>query len=147
MFKIHKHHLFLLAGILWSFAGLLVMKVGMDNILIQHLPILCIATSAILIFFIFFKFVFLKMVKKHTERISGFSNKKQPFYNFFDKKSYIIMVCMMTCSILLRTFNILPVPFIAFFYTGLGVALFTCGLLYIYRWLVVLKKLKRSSMR
>lgn len=135
MYKITKKHLFLLAGIVWSFAGFQVMKVGIECISIQHLPMIYIAIGAVVIFAIFFKFIFFKMVKMHTKRINSLTNRKQPFYSFFDKKSYIIMICMMSVGILLRKSNILPTSFIAFFYTGLGAALFACGILYVYRWI------------
>lgn len=131
MLKISKRHLFSLAGILWLFAGFQIVRIGVITIPTQHLPIFCIAGSAILIFIIFFRLVFLKMVKKHTLRIRSMLNEKQPFYLFFDKKSYIIMACMMSGGILLRSLHILPDYFIAFFYTGLGAALFISGILYL----------------
>lgn len=131
MLKISKRHLFSLAGILWLFAGFQIVRIGVITIPAQHLPVACIGGGALIIFIVFFRMVFLKMVKKHTLRIRSMINEKQPFYLFFDKKSYIIMFCMMSGGILLRSFHILPEFFIAFFYTGLGAALFICGILYL----------------
>ena len=46
---------------------------------------------------------------------------------FFDVKGYIIMAVMMGGGISLRSFGIVPTWFVAFFYTGLGIALALAG--------------------
>lgn len=135
MLKIPKRHLFLLAGLLWSFAGYQIMHIGASVIPQQHWPLFCILFSAGIILFIFLRFIFLKMVRKHTRRIYAYQENRQPFYCFFDKSSYIIMVFMMSGGILLRKGNLLPSWIIAFFYTGLGTALLISGLLYLVQWI------------
>ncbi len=68
------------------------------------------------------------MLHKHIVRILGYRQEAQPFWRFFDTKSYIIMAIMMGGGISLRAFGLVPSWFIAFFYTGLGVALGGAGL-------------------
>ena len=64
---------------------------------------------------------------KHTDRIVGYGNARQPFWRFFDRQAFIIMAVMMTAGISLRAFSLVPSWFIASFYTGLGIALFGAG--------------------
>lgn len=74
--------------------------------------------------------IFHKLTVKHTKRIREYEDDKQFFLKFFDVKSFIIMAVMMIGGILIRVLHLLPEQFIAFFYTGLGAALFLAGLLF-----------------
>lgn len=76
--------------------------------------------------------MFLKMSKKHGKRISGYKEEYRPFWNFFDAKAYIIMAVMMGGGIGLRAAGVFPHMFVAFFYTGLGCALFLAGIIFMY---------------
>lgn len=50
----------------------------------------------------------------------------RPFWHFFDWKAYLIMTCMMSGGIGFRAAGI----FIAFFYSGLGLALALAGVIF-----------------
>lgn len=89
-----------------------------------------VALSA-LVFFLFWTKVFHPLVDKHVIRIHGYEDEYKRPWNFFDKKSFLIMAFMMTFGITIRTFNLLPERFIAFFYTGLGMALAMAGILFL----------------
>ena len=54
-------------------------------------------------------------------------------WNFFDVPGYAMMAIMMTGGISLRAFGLVPVWFIAFFYTGLGIALALSGASFLIR--------------
>lgn len=75
--------------------------------------------------------MFYKMSAKHTKRIMGYSEERQPFWRFFDLKAYIIMAVMMGGGIGLRAAGVFPNQFVAFFYSGLGCALALAGILFI----------------
>lgn len=75
-------------------------------------------------------FIFGKLVKKHTARISAYEEERHFFLKFFDGKSFAIMAVMMTGGIALRASGLAPERFIAFFYTGLGASLLLAGLLF-----------------
>ena len=70
--------------------------------------------------FLLFGVMFLKMSKKHTKRIIGYEDER-PFWNFFDKKAYVMMACMMGGGIGLRALVFFPDIFVAFFIQGLDV--------------------------
>ena len=74
--------------------------------------------------------MFFKIKKKHIKRILKYKNNTY-FWNFFDLKSYIIMIFMISLGIILRILNVFPVFFVAFFYTGLGLALTLEGIMFI----------------
>lgn len=82
------------------------------------------------VFAVFQKFIFGKLVKKHTARISTYEEKRHFFLKFFDLKSFAIMAVMMSGGIALRSSGLAPKRFIAFFYTGLGASLLLAGLLF-----------------
>ncbi|NYV27368.1 hypothetical protein HP397_00820 [Streptobacillus felis] len=131
--KVNKHILLLIAGILWLIAGSSVLKIGITTE-IRWTPIL--VALSLIIFYIFNKNIFSKLVVKHTHRIMSYKEEKKELYLFFDKSSYIIMFFMMTLGISLRKLNLAPLYFIKFFYTGLGSALFLAGVRFIKNYFV-----------
>ena len=134
--KVKKRTLLLIAGLVWLIAGFNVTRLGIlsygrvDKTLYLYI-------FTILIFTIFGR-MFFKMSEKHTKRILAYKEKR-PFWNFFDLKSYLIMVFMMTMGIGLRASGMVPEFFIAFFYTGLGFALSLAGIVFIYNYIFIKK--------
>lgn len=126
-----KTALFFLAGALWCFAGSQILKLGLpDMIAAWTMPLLHIA-AAFVVFFVFFHFIFLKLVHKHRKRIADFVTEKPFVLQFFDKKGYIIMACMITFGVLLRSAHIVPPLYLGTFYTGLGTALLLAGICFL----------------
>lgn len=126
--KVKKRTLLLIAGIVWLIAGFNVARLGILSFgLVENIWYLYALT--ILIFIIFGR-MFFSMSQKHTKRILAYEDKR-PFWNFFDAKSYLIMVFMMSMGIGLRASGKIPDFFIAFFYTGLGLALALAGIIFI----------------
>ncbi len=67
-------------------------------------------------------------MKKHTARITGYIRERQFVLKFFGKKSFLIMVVMMSGGILLRRFQLVPDGFVAVFYIGLGASMLVAGI-------------------
>lgn len=128
MFKVKKRTLLMIAGIVWLIAGFNVTRLGIISYKVIDRKWYLYLFS--LIIFILFGNMFYKMTKNHTKRILSYENKR-PFWNFFDKKSYLIMAFMMGGGIGFRAMGIFPDFFIAFFYTGLGIALALAGVCFI----------------
>ena len=96
--KVDKLKLLLLAGAVWFIAGFNIMRIGTPDMIANwHSPLLPLLFSVV-VFGLFFKFVFHKMVVKHSARIMNYGDGKIPFYRFFDKKSYLIMICLLYTS-------------------------------------------------
>ena len=124
---IPKNRLMLIAGLVWCVAGAMVSAIGLPLLWKLGSTQLVLYPLAGVVFLIFYFLVFSGLVVKHTERIRARSEQRLPFWNFFDTSSYVVMAIMMTGGIWLRLARIVPNWTIAFFYSGLGIALFSCG--------------------
>jgi hypothetical protein len=130
--SIPNKYLILIAGIVWMFAGIMVIKTGFPFLISQGRYILSDFLTAS-VFSVFYFFIFSKLVEKHTTRISKDKRKKMFVMEFFDKKSYLVMVAMILGGITIRKFSLLPAFDIGFFYVGIGLALFSCGMKFVYK--------------
>lgn len=128
--KISTEKLLLVAGCVWIVAGGNIANIGIGVVSHEYLAWWVLALT-LAVFVLFHGFVFQKLVRKHTERIRGFEEDRKHVWHFFDRRSYIIMAVMMGGGIALRASGILPDWFIAFFYTGLGLALTVAGISFI----------------
>jgi len=124
---IPKNNLMLIAGLVWCAAGVMVCLVGLPLEFTLAPSHLILIPLAFLIFLAFFFFIFSRLVRKHTDRIRARPEERLPFWSFFDASSWAVMAVMMGGGMALRFSHLMPDWMIAFFYTGLGVALFLCG--------------------
>jgi hypothetical protein len=124
---IPKNALILFAGLVWCIAGAMVSKIGLPLLWNLGSTRLILYPLAGMVFLIFYFLIFSRLVIKHTERIRQKPEPRLPFWNFFDRSSYLVMVIMIAGGMWLRLSHIVPNWMIAFFYSGLGIALFSCG--------------------
>ena len=127
-FMVKKRTLLLIAGIVWLLAGVNVARPGILAYLEMEQQWYWYLLSILI--FLLFGTMFFMMSKKHTKRIMGYSEARQPFRRFFDLKAYIIMAVMMGGGIGLRAAGVFPNQLVAFFYSGLGCALALAGVLF-----------------
>ena len=133
--KIATEKLLLVAGIVWMIAGLNIANIGIGAYLHEAGWIFWVLlVGTIVIFVVFHIFIFTKMVGKHAARIRGYEDDRTHIWKFFDKKGYIVMAIMMGGGIALRMSGLVPEWFIAFFYTGLGLALVVAGVSFLLRY-------------
>ena len=124
-----------IAGLVWMAAGVNILRIGVKAVLavigggFGRTALTAVLAAAI---FCAFHWMFSRIVVKHTARIRGYETK-QPFWKFFDGKSWLLMAFMMTLGIALRHSGRLPEFFFAFFYTGLGAALSVAGVRFLIR--------------
>lgn len=128
MMKVKRSTLLLLACLVWSTAGFNILRIGL-TVYPAYVSVWNVALS-VLVFVVFQKFVFGKLVRKHTARIHAYPEERHFFLKFFDRKAFVIMAIMMTGGIGLRASGWAPDVFIAVFYTGLGAALLLAGFLF-----------------
>ncbi len=125
---LRKSHLLLAAGLIWCVAGSMVCIVGIPlevRLAPTHLVLLPLAAG---IFAAFYAFVFSRLVRLHTARIRGRAEEALPVWQLFPPSSWAVMALMMGGGVAIRASHLAPDWAIAFFYTGLGAALFLCGL-------------------
>lgn len=126
--KVKRNTLLLLACLVWSAAGFNILRIGLLAYP-AYWSVVNVLLS-VLVFGVFQRFIFGKLVNKHTARIHGYQEERHFFLKFFDGKSFAIMAVMMSGGIGLRASGLAPERFIAVFYTGLGAALLLAGLLF-----------------
>ncbi len=122
-----KNQLMLVAGLVWCAAGAMVAMIGLPLELRLAPGQLTLVPLAAAIFLAFYVLVFSRLVRKHTGRIRGRAEDRLPFWQFFNASSWVVMAVMMSGGMALRLSHAMPDWMIAFFYSGLGVALFLCG--------------------
>lgn len=124
---VRKRTLLLIAGIVWMIARFNVARLGVMSYLnIERRWYLYLLSGLV---FLLFGSMFFRMSQKHTKRILGYEDYR-PFWHFFDWKAYLIMICMMSVGIGFRAAGIFPEIFVAFFYSGLGLALALAGVVF-----------------
>ena len=124
---VRKRTLLLIAGTVWMIAGFNVARLGVMSYLnIERRWYLYLLSGLV---FLLFGSMFFRMSQKHTKRILGYEDYR-PFWHFFDLKAYLIMTCMMSVGIGFRAAGIFPEIFVAFFYSGLGLALALAGVVF-----------------
>ncbi len=139
--QVRRHTLLLLAAIVWAVAGFNILRIGL--IAYAGRVSWWALLLSLLVYLLFHLFVFRKMVVKHTTRILGYEQTHRFFWQFFDRKGFLIMFCMMTFGIGLRASGLAPEGFIAVFYTGLGAALTLAGVQFLIRYVKYLTAIER----
>lgn len=97
---VKKETLLLLAGLVWGAAGFNILRIGLLAYP-GHVTLWNLALSA-LVFGLFQGMVFGKLVQRHTARILGYGTERKWFWQFFDGKSFLIMVFMIAFRLGLR---------------------------------------------
>lgn len=128
---IPKNYLVLIAGLVWCTAGTMVSLIGLPLEFRLAPANLILLPLSVVIFVAFYAFVFSQLVVKHTSRIRARPEERLRFWHFFDTSSWIVMAVMMGGGMALRLSHLMPEWAIAFFYSGLGVALFLCGVRFV----------------
>ena len=77
MFKVKKQNLLLIAGIVWFIAGFNVARLGIISYIIIEQRWYWYLLSVVI--FLLFGTMFYMMTKKHTKRIMGYQEERQPF--------------------------------------------------------------------
>ena len=127
-----KRNLFIIAGLLWLFSGIMVMNVGIPFLINDDKMFIFGLLGSIAIFLIFYIMIFSKYVHKHKNRIINDKREQMKIWEFFDKSSYILMISMMTFGMSLRFSGLVSNFFFEFFYTGLGFALSLSGVSFLF---------------
>jgi small-conductance mechanosensitive channel len=117
----------LIAGLVWCAAGAMVCMIGLPLEFGLAPSRLALLPLAVVVFLAFYSFVFSRLVRKHTDRVRRRAEDRLPFWHFFNASSWAVMAVMMGGGMALRLSHLMPDWVIAFFYSGLGIALFLCG--------------------
>ena len=131
--QVSKRNLLIVAAAVWLFAGLMLFVRG---------KIMYFSNGGtfdkrifISVFFgiIFYVGVFSEVSNKHVQRILTLKNEFVPFYQFFNKRSYLMMALMITLGITLRKTEIVSPDYLGLFYMTMGIPLVISALKFLYK--------------
>lgn len=133
-YGVNKEILLITAGTVWIVAGIHILRIGITTWLNSSQDWMFKIGEATVVFLLFFVLIFRRLYYKHTRRIEQKKEARSCPFSFFDVKSWITMIFMISLGITIRSFRLLPDTFISVFYTGLSVALILTGILFIRYW-------------
>jgi hypothetical protein len=123
--------LFIAAGV-WTFAGSMLMFKGYKMLdttgRFLWLKLLVVLLGGIA----FYLKLFSKLSLKHTLRILGLKVSHPCLFSFFNFKSYLVMIFMISMGITLRTTGWIPFPYLAFLYLMMSVPLLLSSVRFYY---------------
>lgn len=117
---ISKKYLLFVAAIVWTFAGVMLIKRGIGLVSETKLTLGLSFLIGIFGGTIFYMLLFSGISLKHSLRISLIKVEKPCIFSFFNFKSYIMMLIMISGGIILRTSDILDHSVIGTFYIIMG---------------------------
>lgn len=120
------------ATVLWTFAGGMLLTRGIMGIVEFPANLLLKLIIAFVFGVLFYLFLFSEISDKHIARIGSMSEKRIPFYAFFNLRSYFMMVLMISVGIMVRKTGLIPFEYLAVFYIVMGIPLFVSALKFLY---------------
>lgn len=133
-YGVNKQILLITAGTVWLSAGANILRIGIVTWLNSSQEWMFKIGEATVVFLLFFILIFRRLYYKHTRRIEEKKETRNCPFSFFDVKSWIVMIFMISLGITIRSLRLLPDSFISVFYTGLSIALILTGILFIRYW-------------
>lgn len=130
-FGVGRKTLMIVAGIVWTVAGANILRIGIDRWAQVSGGFVLMLLGAVAVFAAFHYMVFSRMFHKHKRRISQKGDSNCPM-GFFDARGWIIMAFMITLGVSIRRYELMPLWFIALFYTGLSSALVLTGIRFLF---------------
>ena len=127
-----KRHLLFFAAVVWTFAGGMLLYKGI-SLVDSATTFLGLKIAACMVGGgLFYWLLFSKLSLKHTKRIVELKTDKPCMFSFFNIKSYILMVTMITSGVLLRVFGIIPPNYLMLVYITMGIPLFLSSFRFYY---------------
>ena len=130
-----KRHLLLANAIVWGAPGVKILVTGIQSYLAlwpsKSIVWLALGTVLVLAGFVW---MFNRIVKKYSDRIMAFPEKKKSILAFLPGRGWILIIFMMCLGISLKFIPGVPTEFFASFYCGLGPALIAAAALFLARW-------------
>lgn len=121
--RVSKHYLFLIAALVWTFAGgMLLFRGFYFNAAVAE------NWTAKLIFsllsgLLFYALLFTRISKKHVLRIQNMDAPNPIVFAFFNLKSYLMMFSMIVLGISLRLSGAVSPEYLAMMYVTMGIPL------------------------
>ena len=125
-----RENLLVVNGVVWAIAGINVLRIGIQGLVTlgnERMLWVVLSLLGAAVIFVGFHLMFSRIVVKNSARIRALEEERQNPLKFLDAKGYLIMAIMMGGGFGFRAAGLIPDWFVAFFYTGLGLALTLAG--------------------
>lgn len=121
--RVSKHYLLLVAALVWTFAGGMLLFRGftLNEILPAHWIVELI--SGIFAGLLFFRVLFNRISAKHVRRIQDLPIEQPCLFSFFNIRSYLMMFSMITLGVMLRKSGIVASEYLSLLYITMGIPL------------------------
>lgn len=131
-----KRHLLLANAIVWGAPGVKILVTGIQSYLAiwpsNRIIVLAMGTVLVLTGFVW---MFDRIVRRYSDRIMDFPQKKKSILAFLPVKGWILVIFMMCLGISLKHIPGVPTEFFASFYCGLGPALIAAAAQFLSKWI------------
>jgi hypothetical protein len=133
-FSVSKRILLFEAAVVWTFAGVMLLFRGSSMLESSSgfswlKVIACIGGGLI-----FFLLVFSRISRKHVNRITNLKGDRHWFYEFFNPRSYLMMLGMISLGVFLRKTSIVPLASLSLAYITMGIPLLFSSFRFYYSW-------------
>jgi hypothetical protein len=121
--RVSKHYLFLVAALVWTFAGgmLLIRGLVFNETLPSHRIVGL--TAGVISGLLFFRLLFNRISAKHVLRIKNLPVSRPCLFSFFNLRSYLMMFSMITLGVILRKSGTISPDYLTLMYITMGIPL------------------------
>jgi len=128
--KVNKKVLIIIAGIMWSAVGIMLIKIALKWLVeFSYIYIFLISGGGLITGIIIAKFGFNNIAEKNVNRIKQYKNKVCLFA-FQKWQSYILIIVMVSMGIFMKSSSFIPKKVLALMYVSIGTALFISSFKY-----------------
>jgi len=121
--RVSKHYLFLIAALVWTFAGVMLLFRGFTFYVGTPENWVLKLIISILSGLLFYQLLFTRITKKHVARIQDMEVQKPVIFSFFNFRSYLMMFSMITLGVSLRLSGLVLPEYLALMYITMGIPL------------------------
>lgn len=127
-----RRNLLFIAALVWTFAGGMLLTKGIVMMGRQADYLIVRTMVSIVGGFVFYLLLFSKISKKHVNRIIRLKNDRPCLFSFFNFRSYIMMILMISMGVLLRKSGIVSPFYLSVLYVTMGIPLFASAFRFYY---------------
>jgi hypothetical protein len=131
---VSRRTLLLIAGCAWTIAGGILITRALVQLIIINDHLWLKILAGIICGTGFYLVLFAKISKKHINRITLIKVDNPCFFSFFNWRSYIMMIIMITGGITLRKLEVINRDVLWTFYLTMGIPLIVSAYRFFYSW-------------
>jgi hypothetical protein len=126
--SVPKRYLLLIAALAWTTATIILLYKAVVFIDLHEKYIVISMIFSLVGGLLFYRLLFSKIATKHIKRLTEFENRRYCIFSFFNLRSYLLMITMISMGVLLRKSNLLSSSHLSFLYLMMGIPLLLSAL-------------------